>query len=179
MILDSIALTIAKIAHLEYPESYPNFITDMLSLLQSSEISLIDGAIKVLSDFIRDDLSDTAFPAIAPVLMPELVRVFENVEGVRGDVIGIIREFVEVIYMVKEEHPEGISIDLTLVVNNYLQPLVGMWEVIFQGLLRLPTNSENVHLKNEALKAVVSITRAFPKETEYLVLDFSEFFKLT
>ena len=99
----------------------------MLSLLQSSEISLIDGAIKVLSDFIRDDLSDTAFPAIAPVLMPELVRVFENVEGVRGDVIGIIREFVEVIYMVKEEHPEGFIGYLILIFSKWLTHTLNQW----------------------------------------------------
>jgi importin-9 len=153
----------------------------MLLLLQSNQLGLVDGAIRVLSDFIRDDLSDSIFPTIAPVLMPELIRVFENVDGVKGDVIGIVREFVEVIYMVKEEHPEGIHWcfklryynEFILVVENYLKPLVEMWKGNFQKLLKLPTVVENVHLKNEALKAVVSISRAFPKETEFLVLDFS------
>jgi hypothetical protein len=52
-------------------------------------------------------------------------------------------------------------------------PLVEMWKENFQKLLNIPTTVENVYLKSETLKAVVSIVRAFPKETEFLVLGFS------
>ena len=65
---------------------------------------------RFLSEFVREDMSDKAFAYLAPNLLPALFSIFTNPASnveFRSGAVGIIGEFVQFIYMVKEEHPEG------------------------------------------------------------------------
>ena len=103
-------MTIAKVAHLAWPEEYPNFIDDMVICLRSPDQNVVSGAIRVLSDFVRDDLSDIHFTQVAPILLPELYRLFRgNLEpSLRARIISTLSEFVEIIYMIKDESANGL-----------------------------------------------------------------------
>lgn len=153
------ALTISKIAHLDYPEVWPSFFDELADKLKSSNINEVSGTMRILSDFVRDDLSDLSFPKVAPMLMPELYRLFTDSTvpiKVRTEVVMIIQEFSEIIYMVKEEHPE--------VLLTYLDPLLNMW---VQGLVEILKDCplENYALKNQVLKTFVRFVRSFPSQT--------------
>lgn len=81
-----------------------------LSLLLLISDTMTRVYIRFLSEFVREDMSDKAFAYLAPNLLPALFSIFTNPASnveLRSGAVGIIGEFVQVIYMVKEEHPEG------------------------------------------------------------------------
>jgi hypothetical protein len=163
-IRSNVAYTISKIAHMEFPEQWPSFFDELMTCLQSSSIPLVQGAIQVLGDFVRDDLTDLAFPVVAPVLMPKLYELFTNESvpvEIRANCIGIVSEFGDIIYMVKEEHPE--------VVESYLEPLLQQWMNGFVAILQMDLNGQTAPMKNETLKAIVKLVRAFPKQMNGMV----------
>jgi hypothetical protein len=168
-IRSNVAYTISKIAHIEFPEQWPSFFDELMNCLGSSSIHVVQGAIQVLGDFVRDDLTDLAFPVVAPVLMPKLFELFtsENVPvEIRANCIGIVSEFADIIYMVKEEHPE--------VVQSYLEPLLRQWMDGFLSILQMPLNENTAEMKSETLKAIVKLVRAFPKQMNGMVSTFLE-----
>lgn len=72
----AVAYVIAKIAHCDWPETWPRLFDELLGLLKSGIENNVHGALRVLTEFIRDDMTDEQFPYIAPTLLPELYAVF-------------------------------------------------------------------------------------------------------
>ncbi|EGF83226.1 hypothetical protein BATDEDRAFT_84771 [Batrachochytrium dendrobatidis JAM81] len=159
----AIAYAVSKIAHIDWPEAWPNFFDDLMSHLKSGEPSQVHGAMRVLAEFVRDDITDQQFPAVAPILLPELYSIFSSPDRfnshIRAKSVAILRDFIEMIFMVKEEHPE--------VVPNYLDPLLTMWIDGFKTALAEDYSVENIPIKNDVLRAVVKITRGFPKQASH------------
>ena len=77
------------IAHWDWPEAWPQLLPRLDAALSSGDGSLVHGAMRVLtgtatlsepaanpspSEFCRD-LSDLQLPGVAPVILPQLVRV--------------------------------------------------------------------------------------------------------
>jgi importin-9 len=169
LIRSNVAYTVSKIAHLDFPEQWPNFFDELMVCLRSSNVHIVQGAIRVLGDFVRDDLSDLAFPVVAPILMPVLFQLFSDSNipvDIRAHCVGIVREFGDIIYMVKEEHPE--------VVAKYVEPLLAMWLDGFLSVLKMELSPENSQIKNEVVKTVVKLVRAFPKQTAPMVPIFMD-----
>ncbi|KAJ3324796.1 Importin 9 [Boothiomyces sp. JEL0866] len=163
-IRSNIALTVSKIAHLEWPEHWPNLFMDLVELLKG-DLHACHGALSVLTNFVRDDLSDQAFPQVAPVLLPELYKIFTGnyPSNLRGKAVAICKDFVEMIYMVKEEHPDSVS--------NYLVPFISVWTDTFIQILK---ESDDVIVKNQVLLIVVKLVRAFPKQMANYIMIFME-----
>ena len=69
---------ISKIAHIDWPDTWQTLFNDLMSLLKSGQADQVHGATRVLTEFIRDDITDQHFPFIAPVLLPELYSIFKN-----------------------------------------------------------------------------------------------------
>ncbi len=70
------AYVIYKIAHCDWPESWPDLFDNLMILLKSEKEEQVHGATRVLTEFVRDDMTDQQFPFIAPVLLPELYSLF-------------------------------------------------------------------------------------------------------
>ncbi|KAJ2997787.1 Importin 9 [Globomyces sp. JEL0801] len=165
--LPSDAFIVSKIAHNDWPDHWGTFFDDLIVALKSSNINYVHGAMRVLADFVRDDLSDLSFPSVAPTLLPELFAIYSNESmpvKIRTRSVAIVREFIELIYMVKEEHPQ--------VIENYLEPLLNIWLQGFIQMLEQPTSPENLPIKNEVLRTVVKLVRAFPKKTTPFIAGF-------
>ncbi|KAJ3272055.1 Importin 9 [Terramyces sp. JEL0728] len=163
-IRSNIALTISKIAHLEWPEQWPNLFLELIELLKG-DLNSCHGALSVLTDFVRDDLSDLAFPQVAPILLPELYKIFTGnyPSNLRAKAVSICKDFVEMIYMVKEEHPEAVP--------NYLEPFITVWVGTFTQILK---ESDNIQIKNQVLLIIVKLVRAFPKQMSSYIMPFME-----
>ena len=77
----TVAYVISKIAHLDWPESWPHLFDELMALLKSGVPEQVHGATRVLAEFVRDDITDQQFPYIAPILLPELYSVFVSEVG--------------------------------------------------------------------------------------------------
>ena len=72
------AYVISKIAHYDWPEAWPSLFDELMECLNSNHLDAVHGASRVLVEFIREDVSDEQVPIIAPVLLPQLFRIFSD-----------------------------------------------------------------------------------------------------
>ncbi|KAI8930316.1 armadillo-type protein [Entophlyctis helioformis] len=139
----AIAYAVSKIAHIDWPEAWPQLFDELMACLRSGHANRVHGAMRVLAEFVRDDISEQQFPSLAPVLMPELLAIFTNEQAfsprTRSKAVVILRDFIEMIFIVKGEHPGVAALDTGYSVDN------------------LP-------IKNEVLRTIVKIGRGFPKQ---------------
>ncbi|KAL2916357.1 hypothetical protein HK105_204113 [Polyrhizophydium stewartii] len=163
----SLAYAVSKIAHLDWPDSWSSLFDDLMACLRSGVASQVHGAMRVLAEFVRDDITDQQFPAVAPILLPELFAIFSNSQAfqprIRAKAVVIMRDFIEMIFMVKEEHPDAVT--------NYLVPLLAMWMDAFKAVLAADYSVALLPIKNEVIRrlyfaaqTIVKIARGFPKQ---------------
>lgn len=168
-IRNAIAYCVSKVAHTDWPETWPNLLDELLVNLKSGDGNRVHGAMRVLTEFVRDDLSDQHLPYVAPVLFPELYRIFVSDSmsvSTRARALVIFRDFIEMLYMVKDENPD--------VVTNYLEPLLPTWLTAFKDVLSKPivSTSQPMMVLNEILRTLNKLMNAFPKAVSPYLLHF-------
>ncbi|KAG0294306.1 hypothetical protein BGZ98_001817 [Dissophora globulifera] len=115
--------------------------------------------------FVNKDITHVQLPAIVPVLFPELLRIVSS-DQVSNATVSI--DAVEMLYTIKEEHPDAVK--------SYLTPIFGQWNDVFLNILnkRTPNISEievaEWGLKTEIVKCINSSMQGFPKLTASYIL---------
>ncbi|CAG8541978.1 14752_t:CDS:10 [Acaulospora morrowiae] len=160
------AYIVSKIAHYDWPEGWPNLLDLLISLLKSGSPDPIHGAIRVMSEFVKYDITEQQFVQVAPLLLPELSRILQCEKiysyRTRGRAIAIFRQCIEILYMIKEEHSEATESFLTT-------PIIPEWLQIFVNILKQRTTDneereyEEYGLKLEIVKCLNNIIKWFPK----------------
>jgi hypothetical protein len=87
------------------------------------------------TEFVNKDITHVQLPLVAPVLFPELLRILVSEQlyshATRSRCASIFRNAVEMLYTIKEEHPEAVK--------EYLTPIIGSWNVAFIAILNKRT----------------------------------------
>ncbi|KAF9583313.1 hypothetical protein BGW38_009768 [Lunasporangiospora selenospora] len=166
------AYVVSKIAHLDWPDSWPELLDTLVHHLKSGSADEVHGTMRVLSEFVSKDITHVQMPSIAPVLFPELLRILTSEQlyshATRSRCVMIFRHAVEMLYTIKEEHPD--------IINTYLRPIIKQWSDVFMAILNkwTPGNPETEvvewGLKTEILKCINLTMQGFPKfMTPYLL----------
>ena len=74
------AFIVSKIAHSDWPDHYPTLLNDLLSLLQSGLPDAIHGALQVLSDLSREELTEEQLIPVLRQLVPVLITILGQPE---------------------------------------------------------------------------------------------------
>lgn len=84
---------------------------------------------------MNKDITHVQLPLVAPVLFPELLRILVSEQlyshATRSRCASIFRSAVEMLYTIKEEHPEAVK--------AYLVPIIGQWNEAFIVILNKRT----------------------------------------
>lgn len=75
----SVAYAISAIAHWDWPENWPQLFDLMMQCLQSGDPNAVHGAMRVLTEFSRE-VTDTQMGQVAPVILPEMYKIFAETE---------------------------------------------------------------------------------------------------
>ncbi|KAF9083483.1 hypothetical protein BGX23_011399 [Mortierella sp. AD031] len=146
----SCAYVISKIAHHDWPEQWTNLLEVLVRHLKEGSTDEVHGSMRVLAEFVNKDITHVQLPLVAPVLFPELLRILVSEQiyphATRSRCASIFRNAVEMLYTIKEEHPEAIK--------QYLTPIIGQWNEAFVG---------EWGLKTEILKCINLSVQGFPK----------------
>ncbi|TPX69623.1 hypothetical protein SpCBS45565_g02263 [Spizellomyces sp. 'palustris'] len=166
-----IAYVVSRIAHFDWPESWPDLFETLLADIRGGNADHVHGAMRVLAEFVRDDLTDQHFPYLAPALLPELHRIFGTEDSYsprdRARALGMFRDFADIAYMVSDEHPE--------VIRNYVEPLLPTWMESFKKTLaNINTTPESLPVKHEVLRTLCKLVKQFPKPMSQYTLQFLE-----
>ena len=74
------AYTISIIASWDWPDSWPELFDILMALLKENQEFAVQGSVRVLKEFVRD-LSDSQIPNVAPVVLPDMYRIFMEKEN--------------------------------------------------------------------------------------------------
>ncbi|CAG8582775.1 7850_t:CDS:2 [Rhizophagus irregularis] len=140
------AYVVSKIANNDWPEYWPNLLDLLVSQLKSGSPYQVHGSMRV-----------------TPLLLPELSRILQS-EGIhsyktRGRAITIFKQCIEILVMLKEEHPEAIE--------PFLKPILPEWLQVFSNILKKRT-IDNEEIENEEYGLKLEIVKV--KETTFFII---------
>lgn len=75
-----LAAVVSEVAHSDFPDEWPNLTQSLITLLSSNWPDAVHGALTVLADFCKTDLTEDQLLPLASDLLPKLLVVFENSE---------------------------------------------------------------------------------------------------
>ncbi|VTJ91776.1 Hypothetical predicted protein, partial [Marmota monax] len=75
----SVAYAVSAIAHWDWPEAWPQLFNLLMEMLVSGDLNAVHGAMRVLTEFTRE-VTDTQMPLVAPVILPEMYKIFTMAE---------------------------------------------------------------------------------------------------
>lgn len=155
----SVAYAVSAIAHWDWPEAWPQLFTLLMEMLVSGDINAVHGAMRVLTEFTRE-VADTQMPLVAPVILPEMYKIFTMAEiysiRTRSRAVEIFTTCANLIFAI-EELEKGAA-------KALLFPVVQQFTEAFVQALQMPDGpSSDSGLKMEVLKAVTALVKNFPK----------------
>ncbi|XP_004068747.1 importin-9 isoform X1 [Oryzias latipes] len=155
----SVAYAVSAIAHWDWPEAWPQLFTLLMEMLISGDVSAVHGAMRVLTEFTRE-VTDTQMPLVAPVILPEMYKIFTMAEvysiRTRARAVEIFTICANLICAI-EELEKGAA-------KALIFPVVQQFTEAFVQALRMPDGpSSDSGLKMEVLKAVTALVKNFPK----------------
>lgn len=155
----SVAYAVSAIAHWDWPEAWPQLFTLLMEMLVSGNINAVHGAMRVLTEFTRE-VTDTQMPLVAPVILPEMYKIFTMAEvysiRTRSRAVEIFTTCANLICAI-EELEKGAA-------KALIFPVVQQFTEAFVQALQMPDGpSSDSGLKMEVLKAVTALVKNFPK----------------
>ncbi|XP_071016572.1 importin-9-like isoform X2 [Oncorhynchus clarkii lewisi] len=155
----SVAYAVSAIAHWDWPEAWPQLFTLLMDLLVSGDVCAVHGAMRVLTEFTRE-VTDTQMPLVAPVILPEMYKIFTMMEiysiRTRSRAVEIFTTCAYLICAI-DELEKGAA-------KALIFPVVQQFTEAFIQALQMPDGpSSDSGLKMEVLKAVTALVKNFPK----------------
>ncbi|KAJ9067190.1 hypothetical protein DSO57_1002253 [Entomophthora muscae] len=153
------AYVVARLAHFDWPEDWPNFVELMIQLIKSGDKCGVHGSFRSFAEFASKDLSDQQINTVAPLLFPELYKVATSSDfspQTRVHAVEIFHNFINMIQIVKEANPE--------IVTDLLAPVLPSWMEFFSQCLSTPLgNISHLSLKIEVVLTLHKLADFFPK----------------
>uniref|UniRef100_T1IP27 Importin N-terminal domain-containing protein n=1 Tax=Strigamia maritima TaxID=126957 RepID=T1IP27_STRMM len=156
----SVAYAITAIAHWDWPESWPELFIILMQSLTSGDSNAVHGAMRVLAEFSRE-VSDLQMPEVAPVILPEMYRIFMEPQKytirTRGRAVEIFCTCASMIINMAE-HDKDIA-------KTLLFPTLPTFtEALVQALQITDANITDSGLKLEIVKALTILLKNFPRQ---------------
>ncbi|CAG8628530.1 5148_t:CDS:10, partial [Ambispora leptoticha] len=159
------AYVVSRIAQNDWPDAWPNLMNLLISLLKTGSPNHVHGAMRVLTEFVDQEVTENQFSQIAPIMFPELFRILHSDElysfKTRARAVAIFKHCLEILVMLKEEHPEATE--------SFITPILPQWLQLFVNILKKRTAGdekleyEEYGLKLEITKCVNFSTHNYPK----------------
>ncbi|XP_059806493.1 importin-9 isoform X1 [Hypanus sabinus] len=155
----SVAYAISAIAHWDWPEAWPELFRVLMDMLISGDVNAVHGAMRVLTEFARE-VTDTQMPLVAPVILPEMYKIFTMAEvysiRTRAHAVEIFTTCANLICAIEEVEKGAAKALIFPVVQQFIQAFV-------QALQMPDGPNSDSGLKMEVLKAVTALVKNFPK----------------
>ncbi|KAG5644159.1 hypothetical protein DXG03_009054 [Asterophora parasitica] len=167
------AHTLSSIANCDWPDEYPELLDSLINLLSSNSPDSVHGAMQVLTEFIKSDLTEDQILPVLRQLLPVLLAILGSTEShsapTRARTVSVFRQCVNALFMVKGQHPQATK--------EAVASVLPVWLEAFKVLLKInPTqevintdNWDGLTVKIQIFKTLDAIHTSFPRTlTPYL-----------
>ncbi|KAI9258508.1 armadillo-type protein [Sporodiniella umbellata] len=159
------AYVVSKIAHDDFPEDWPNLFDVLLNYLKGDNADGVHGAMHVLLEMVKKDISIQQLPQVGPVLIPEMFRILTSDEAysfsTRGRAVDVFTSCVEMLSTLRAENPT--------LADQFIAPIIPQWLEAYVVILNHHVQddpkraTEEYGLKMKVVKCVCTISSEFPK----------------
>ncbi|KAF8079173.1 armadillo-type protein [Lyophyllum atratum] len=170
------AHTLSSIAHCDWPDEYPELLASLINLLSSNSPESVHGAMQVLTEFIKSDLTEDQILPVLRQLLPVLLTILGSAEShsapTRARTVSVFRQCVTALFMVKDQHPQATK--------EAVASVLPVWLEAFKVLLKLDpkqdvTNTDNwdgLAVRIQIFKTLDTIHTSFPRALTPYLQDF-------
>ncbi|XP_064488644.1 importin-9-like [Ornithodoros turicata] len=156
----SVAYAISAIAHWDWPEAWPQLFDILMQALTSGDSNAVHGAMRVLTEFSRD-ISENQMFHVAPVVLPEMYKIFAQPEKysirTRGRAVEIFSTCAQSIATMGLVDKNAAKTLLYPILPQFTEALV--------GALKIPDGpTSDSGIKKEILKALTVLVKNEPKQ---------------
>lgn len=168
--LNQKAFVLSFIAKADYPEEYPTLLSDLLALLSSGNTSAVHGAMQVLSDFIRNELSEDQLLPILRQLLPLLLTILSPSSTAdqqphsaltRARAVAIFRQCVTALDMVRKEYPDAVAEAVSSVLPQWLAAMYTLLSTPPSADVADPTNWDPLAIRIQVFRTLDVIQTTF------------------
>ncbi|GFY70331.1 importin-9 [Trichonephila inaurata madagascariensis] len=161
----SVAYAISAIAQWDWPEDWPELFDILLRSLVSENSNAVHGAMRVLKE-ISNEVSDSQMPQFAPVILPEMLKIFlqDQKYGIRTrgravEIFGTCAELIGSMAPYNKSAPKNLLFPIS----------VPFTEALVSALKTPDGMTSDSGLKKDVLNALQILVRYFPKQmTQWL-----------
>ncbi|KAF8554336.1 ARM repeat-containing protein [Imleria badia] len=166
---------LSSIASCDWPDEYPDLLNGLIELISSNSPNSVHGAMQVLTEFIKSDLTEDQILPVLRQLLPVLLVILNDAQQhsplTRSRSISVFCQCVTALYMVKEQHPQAAK--------EATENILHVWLDTFREILRYPINDmlnqptwDGLTVRIQVFKALDVINTAFPRGLKPYVESF-------
>ena len=138
MLILSQAAVVSTIAISDYPDEWPNLLSDLVNLLQSPSSDSVHGAMQVVDEFARNILAEDQIVPVIKEFLPVLLAILRDPTRhsatTRTLAVKVYVEVLKTLETVRDEHPQAVREALGIIG----QP----WVECFKGLIGVDLGDE-------------------------------------
>ena len=143
------ANVVSEIAHSDWPDEWPQLLDALTELLRSGQADSVHGALRVMTDFVSEDLAEDQLLPLADTILPQLLQIVcsEHQYSVitRSQSVSIFRQCLSTLYMVNDMYPEASRYARDQVLPHWLDA----FKLILGNEMLLEDRSSELHVRNE------------------------------
>lgn len=142
------------IANSDWPDEYPDLLTALMALLSSTSPDAVHGAMQVLNEFIKADLTEDQILPVLRQLLPVLLTILGSTQVclmhrrsrvlwltgrqysalTRARAVSVFRQCVSTLFMVRDQHPHAVK--------EATGSILPVWIEAFKVLLNAPAQQD-------------------------------------
>lgn len=158
---NSVAYSLAAIAHWDWPDHWPQLFDILMQALKGNDEFAVQGSVRVLKELSRD-LTDSQIPTLAPVILPDIYRIFCESERftvrTRSRAVEIFTTLTTMICTIGEVNKS--------LQKSLLNPVLTTFSEALVAALSVPDTSHtsDAGLKTQVVKALTVLVKNVPKQ---------------
>ena len=157
---NTVAFSLAGIAHWDWPDAWPGLFDILMEAIRADHQFAVQGAVRVLKELVRD-LTDAHIPTVAPVILPDIYRIFCEAERftvrTRARAVEVFTSLTSMICTMGEVNKSLQKSLLNPVLTTFSEALVA-------AIAAPDSHTSDAGLKTEVLKALTVLVKNVPKQ---------------
>ncbi|KIM88892.1 hypothetical protein PILCRDRAFT_244255 [Piloderma croceum F 1598] len=170
------AHTLSSIANCDWPDEYPDLLSSLITLLSSNSPDSVHGAMQVLTEFIKSDLTEDQLLPVLRQLLPVLLQILgateEHTALTRARTISVFRQCVAALFMVKDQHPQAVKEATASVLPVWLEAFKVLLNIDPQQDVSHSENWDGLAIRIQIFKTLDTIHTSFPRVMTTYLKDF-------